>query len=584
MEGAPAVRESDEPALAPTAPASAEERLAAVTALGWLAPDAASLAALCRPLGPHTWETLRFDPGAVLLVLRSGTEHSSSTPALDQPAIPEAALQHLHAPPAGFVDWDKPAVAAVYRAALAVAQNAALLAKDLDELLDPRIVWAAGLLAPLGWMAACAVDPAAASACTAAAASESVETQHQFWSAEATDLGRRLARRWALPQWLTTVLTRLDLPAERTPGGDNRLLALVQLAAAQAAEQGFDLRLVSREAAESAARALGCRLPLGLPEPSPPPARRWRNPYREPLLRDLLAVAAENRRLRDGTLHRQLELDADALHQALRQQCGSEADRLEESKLSALAELSAGAGHEINNPLAVISGQAQYLLGHGEDWFAPDIEADARRALTTIITQTKRIHAVLRDLMQFARPAPARPDWFDLPILLGEVAAGLRELAEQRRVRLEVEAPQRWRVCGDVEQVRLGLACLLRNAVEAAPPDGWARLRLCPGVVQGMIETHVEDSGPGPDEGQVPHLFDPFYSGRSAGRGRGLGLPIAWRAARQQGGGVRLERRRPGQPTCFVFSLPACLDESPSRMASAPLTISCTSAVVNGVH
>jgi signal transduction histidine kinase len=66
----------------------------------------------------------------------------------------------------------------------------------------------------------------------------------------------------------------------------------------------------------------------------------------------------------------------------------------------------------------------------------------------------------------------------------------------------------------------------------------------------------VEDSGPGPAPEQRPHLFDPFYSGRSAGRGRGLGLPLAWRLARQQGGDVSLEPARPGQPTRFVLSLP----------------------------
>ena len=51
------------------------------------------------------------------------------------------------------------------------------------------------------------------------------------------------------------------------------------------------------------------------------------------------------------------------------------------------------------------------------------------------------------------------------------------------------------------------------------------------------------------------HLFDPFYSGRLAGRGRGFGLPTAWRLAREHGGDVRFDRPVEG-PTRFILSLP----------------------------
>ena len=62
-------------------------------------------------------------------------------------------------------------------------------------------------------------------------------------------------------------------------------------------------------------------------------------------------------------------------------------------KLEALAEFAAGAAHEINNPLAVISGQAQYLLGH-------EAETVRQQSLQKIISQVQRIHLVLTELMQ----------------------------------------------------------------------------------------------------------------------------------------------------------------------------------------
>src|SRR5207253_265203 len=136
----------------------------------------------------------------------------------------------------------------------------------------------------------------------------------------------------------------------------------------------------------------------------------------------------------------------------------------------------------------------------------------------------------------------------------------------------------------DVEQVRIALTNLLRNAIEASPTEGWARLVLAPPMPGSPVEVVVEDSGPGPEPAQADHLFDPFFSGRSAGRGRGLGLPIAWRLARLQGGDVRLEPTRPGQPTRFVLTLPR--PAGPDATNSLPLETPLLSPVVasNGCH
>ena len=91
--------------------------------------------------------------------------------------------------------------------------------------------------------------------------------------------------------------------------------------------------------------------------------------------------------------------------------------------------------------------------------------------------------------------------------------------------------------------------------------------------VAAVIEVAVEDGGPGPDPAQRPALFDPFFSGRAAGRGRGLGLPVAWRLARQQGGDVRLDVAPPTGPTRFILTLPRISEEEaasavPERRAS----------------
>ncbi len=507
-----------------------ESLLEAVTGLPWLAPAAGSLAALAR-CGAASWSGfLRHDPAAVLLLVRC---ERAADPALyptslfGTPAPLEFALHRLAAAPCGFIDWTGPA----YRASLAIARRAKALARRSGRA-HPEAAWVAGLLAPLGALAvSCVATPR---------------------------LTRRLARAWQLPDWLARIIGLLELPLEqaRRLGADPALFAVVRLAADLSREAGHDLGLTGDTDLAEEEQLLGLRRDGAGPAEDDPPGLVWDDPYRQGLLVDLLAVAADNARLRQAPLVGRLEREVDDLHEALRDKVRGEAERLRQAKLAALAEFSAGAGHEINNPLAVISGQAQYLLAHENDWLAADTSGAARTALNTIIAQTRRIHGILRDLMLFARPLAPRPAWLDLPTLLGEVAAGLAELAAGKQVRVEVVGPQRLSVHADGDQVRQALSCLLRNAIEAAGSGGWARLVLAEHGPAERVLVLVEDSGPGPTAEQRPHLFDPFYSGRSAGRGKGLGLPVAWRLARLQGGNVSLEPAQDGAPTRFVLSLP----------------------------
>lgn len=531
--------------------------LHAAASLPWLAPSARSLAAWCRTPSLSAWhQTLRHDPGAVLLLLRSSPitlDEPFPGPALDALAPLEFASRLLAGPPRGFLDRSDDRAAPLLRLVRFLATAARELVQRSGQG-NPEMAWSAGLLASLGWMAAFAESPARAADCLAdpALARDPAATQRRHLGFDVSALTRRLARAWQLPGWLSAILGQLDLPLEhaRRLGADPVLFAAVRLALDAARRAGLESGLATGTDFTIEAQLLGPIPPVTVEDTSPPSD----NPYYQPLLLDLLAVALERGRLRRAPVLARLEQEADALHQALCEQVRTESARLREAKLSALAEFAAGAGHEINNPLAVISGQAQYLLHHERDWLASDTEGKARESLQTIISQTRRIHSILRDLMQFARPAQPRCHSFDLPTLLGEVVASLTEVAQAKQSRVEIAAPDQLPIWADGEQVRQSLACLLRNAIEAAA-GGWARLSVH--ASGDRVEVWVEDSGPGPNAEQRTHLFDPFYSGRSAGRGKGLGLPVAWRLARQQGGDVYLEPPREGVPTRFVLALPA---------------------------
>lgn len=584
-EGVSAVREPGDPAC-PVSEVSRE----AVMQLPWLAPSANSLVVFGRPFSPSTWPRLSSDPGAVLLLLRhlareADAEETIPWPAvilkpLQHPSLIEFALNRLSMPACGWADWTQGPARMVLGCSLVCARLNRFLARHAGPCA-PEQAWVCGLLAPLGWLSLCAVDLSAVESVMASGGSyqDYQERQEAGWGMRHGALARRLARGWGLPEWLVSLVGHLDLPepVARGLGAESSLFHLTRVAIDLARSQGFDLGLVDPLQAQESAAALN--LPARLMESDEIQQEcaeaqtwigEWQDPYQLPLLSDLLVVAAENARLRGIPRRERLELEIDHLQLALHDQVRTEAERLQTIKLDALAEFAAGAGHEINNPLAVISGQAQYLLSHDLTWFAEQAQPEVRKSLQAIIGQTRRVHGLLRDLMQFARPPAPNPVVVDLPALLGETISGIKELAQQRHIRLELQVPfDRLALAVDPEQLRLALSCLVRNGIEAAPVEGWVRITLRPPVPGRSVEIVVEDSGPGPDPAHKPHLFDPFFSGRTAGRGKGLGLPIAWRLARMQGGDVYLAPACPGQPTRFVLRLPGPEENRPTlRLAS----------------
>lgn len=529
----------------------------AAVELPWLSPSGESLTTLARSPTNADWPEVRQDPGAVLLCVRR--------PAWDKPVIPTSILRdsdllqdvlaHLDKP--GSIDWQHPAASAV----LAICLKQARLAHRLAEALpgvDAECAWVGGLLAPLGWLGLAAVRPDALADCLNHTdfPGRAPALQEQAWGLDHSALARRLCRSWRLPGWLGAIVGHLGLPATIGAASEaqTKLLQVVQLGVglAQEIKGGLGLAVgaapnklldelgLSRDTVDSALRETGDGKPA-LPELTPP--------ARMPMLADHLRLTIDLRRGDRPVAPDRLQQDLQRLQRTLEAQHAGEKRRLEEMKLSALAEFAAGAGHEINNPLAVISGQAQYLLGH-------ETEPTRCKSLQAIIGQAHRIHQILKDLMCFARPSPPKKQVLDINELIHDVTAELHELADRQEVRLDCPpvAALAGRLVADRIQATRILYNLLRNGIEAAPAEGLVTLRIeCPDA--DWVEFIVEDTGSGPSEIARAHLFDPFFSGRSAGRGRGLGLPTAWQLAKQNGGEVRFLDAKDGR-TRFVARLP----------------------------
>jgi signal transduction histidine kinase len=230
---------------------------------------------------------------------------------------------------------------------------------------------------------------------------------------------------------------------------------------------------------------------------------------------------------------------------------------VQRAKLDALKELAYGASHEINNPLANISLRAQSLL-------TDETDPDRRRKLAQIHVQALRAHEMIADLMLFARPPQLKRERVDICSIVKNQVDSLQERAADQGTRLETQtAEQPYVATVDALQLAVAIRALILNALEALGSGGTIQLQVAQstGTMSDSEESEtvtitVADNGPGILESAKPHLFDPFFSGREAGRGLGFGLTKAWRIVTDHGGDIT-QHPTPGGGATFVVTLPA---------------------------
>lgn len=221
---------------------------------------------------------------------------------------------------------------------------------------------------------------------------------------------------------------------------------------------------------------------------------------------------------------------------------------LEAEKLEALAEFAAGAGHEINNPLTVISGRAQLLLREEAD-------PERQRALALISAQAMRVYEMIADMMLFARPPRPEPQPVELVKLLDDLIADLMPRAARQQTTLCRTGPSDPMVINaDPVQLNVAFRAICQNALESLGSGGHVEIAV-ELLASNEVCIRISDDGPGIRPEERRHIFDPFYSARQAGRGLGLGLSKAWRIVTNHGGRIEVSSQ-PGRQTVFSAALP----------------------------
>jgi signal transduction histidine kinase/HD-like signal output (HDOD) protein len=265
--------------------------------------------------------------------------------------------------------------------------------------------------------------------------------------------------------------------------------------------------------------------------------------------------------LRMAQIREEARTLAEQLADANRRLHDAQSELLRSKAMLSVGEMAAGAAHEMNNPLAVISGRSQLLAQQLSD---PKHRAAAR----LIHEQSHRLSSIITELMDFAKPEPPAPRDTELAELVERAVHEAKLHNDPADREFEVTMGDVPLVCVDEKQVAAAITEVLDNAIHATDPQsGHVAIHAAFDSYSSRVVLTITDDGCGMDEGTVKRAFDPFFSNKPAGRRRGLGLAKALRWIESSGGSIKLESRT-GKGARAIILLPAARSET--EMLEAP--------------
>lgn len=229
-------------------------------------------------------------------------------------------------------------------------------------------------------------------------------------------------------------------------------------------------------------------------------------------------------------------------------------------RLRTVGQLAAALAHELGTPLNTVVGYARIIERRaGED------ESIAKGA-RMISEQAQRMADLIRELLDFGRKKTGDQEPHDVVALVDKTWTLLEPLAKKTGAEFErtgAESAMARVVPGQMLQV---FTNLVMNAVQAMPKGGvvGAAIELVrvtppsdvPDHKGAYVRVSIKDSGTGIDPADIAHVFEPFFTKKSAGEGTGLGLSVAEGIVRAHDGWMQIESEMGSGTTVHVF-LPA---------------------------
>lgn len=220
-------------------------------------------------------------------------------------------------------------------------------------------------------------------------------------------------------------------------------------------------------------------------------------------------------------------------------------------RLATVGRLAAGAAHEINNPLTIISLNIQIiqrLLARRKE------NKELSDRLKVVSEQEERISKIIQDLMGFARPT--QPKFYPASVsqIMDKVLSVIEDRVSMAKIKIQntitSDLPQ---VIVDPRQIEQVFMNLLINANHAMADGG--EIKITAKSLNGSVEVGVTDSGEGIPKKNLAKIFDPFFTTKKEGEGTGLGLAICHSIIEHNGGAMRVVSEA-GKGSTFTVTLP----------------------------
>jgi two-component system, NtrC family, sensor kinase len=236
-------------------------------------------------------------------------------------------------------------------------------------------------------------------------------------------------------------------------------------------------------------------------------------------------------------------------------------------RLTTVGKMASGIAHELGTPLNVIEGRARMIqTGEAE---GEEVGDSAR----IIVEQSRRVTAIVRQLLDFARRGRAERSAADLRPIAGSTRNLMLAAARRADVELEIEPDDDQDAAACTAEIDDGqlvqvLTNLVSNAIAATPRGGRITLAVAPRTATPprgakdlpagpipVVALTVRDTGGGIDPALRERIFEPFFTTKDVGQGTGLGLAVVHGIVADHGGWIDVESE-PGRGSAFTVYLP----------------------------
>ena len=240
---------------------------------------------------------------------------------------------------------------------------------------------------------------------------------------------------------------------------------------------------------------------------------------------------------------------------------------LQAQKLASVGTLASSITHEFNNILTTVINYAKMGVRHKD-------AATRDKAFDKILAAGQRAARITTGLLSYARGRGDRREPISLKRLVEDVLVLVEKDLQVHRIQLQLELQAEPRVVVNASQVQQVILNLIINARQAMEPGGTLTIIVRQNDEAQMGELLVRDTGAGIPADKLPHIFETFYSTKTADEqgqgGTGLGLALCKEVIESHHGRMRVESKV-GRGTMFTLKLP--LDAAGGARLEAGATV-----------